>query len=393
MYSLLFIENRIIQIFCKNYSLSIIRMNSFNFLLLFIASTSAVLPGVDISFVEYFETRGAVYRDEQGQPKDLFELMKNNSIDIIRLRLFTSNEEQAEKDPYNYGNTLNLTLRLARRIKANGLQFMLDYHYSDTWADPSKQGKPMAWANLTFDQLTNTLYNYTIDSLNAFVEQDTIPQYIQIGNEVTNGMLWPDGYPGPNNNWTKFTTLLDAASQGVRTVLKNQTKIIIHTTYSTDWSSGKNFYDHMTEKVDFDIIGLSYYPFWHGNLIQLRSSLEQYSLHYDKEIFIAETDYRWKEDPYVNDSMKNKTGFDETPQGQMQFAEYIANILNTLPGTKRETGLFWWATEYTPTKNYTNLAGFDLKSFFNSSGVALPIVKNFGKSGILGHYRQSHSPV
>jgi arabinogalactan endo-1,4-beta-galactosidase len=375
-----FVENKTIKIFSNNYSSKAIRMKPVTFLLLFITSASAVLPGVDISFVEFFETRGAIYRDEQGQPKDLFKLMKYNSIDIIRLRLFTSNEEQAQRDPYNYGNTLNLTLRLARRIKANGLQFMLDYHYSDTWADPGKQRKPSAWAHLTFEQLTNTLYNYTRDSLRAFVEQDTIPQYIQIGNEVTNRMLWPDGYPGPNNNWTNFITLLNAASQGMRVVLKDQTKIVIHTTYSTDWPGGKHFYDHMIGNVDFDIIGLSYYPFWHGNLIQLSSGLEQYSLNYDKQIFIVETDYRWKEDPYVNDSMKNKTGFDETPEGQMMFAEYIAKLLNNLPGKKRETGLFWWATEYLATKNYTNLGGFDLKSFFNTSGIALPIVRNFGKS-------------
>ncbi len=89
-------------------------MKPVTFLLLFVTSTSALLAGVDISFVELFESFGAIYRDEQGQPKDLFQLMENNSIDIIRLRLFTANEEQAKKDPYNYGNTLNLTLQLAR---------------------------------------------------------------------------------------------------------------------------------------------------------------------------------------------------------------------------------------------------------------------------------------
>jgi arabinogalactan endo-1,4-beta-galactosidase len=316
-------------------------MKSINFfLLLFVTTTSAFLTGVDISHVELFESLGVIYRDEQGQLKDLFELMKNNSIDIIRLRLFTSNEEQAQKDPYNYGNTLNVTLRSARRIKTHGLQFMLDYHYSDTWTDPQKQRKPSTWANLTFEQLTKTLYNYTRDSLLAFVEQDTIPQYIEIGNEITNGMLWPDGYLGTNTSWTPFLTLLNAASQAVRAVLKNQTKIVVHVTSTTECLSAKGYFDHVIENIDFDIIGLSYYPFWYGNFTVLSSCLEELSLNYDKQIFIVETDYRWKYDPHWNDSMKNKTGFDETPQGQMQYAQYLEKLLCNATDTKRETALF-----------------------------------------------------
>lgn len=350
-------------------------------LLLFITSVSALLPGVDISFVEMFETAGVIYRNEQGQPTDLFQIMEDNSVNIIRLRLFTSNEEQAQKDPYDYGNTLNLTLRLARRIKTHNLQLMLDFHYSDTWADPGHQKKPSAWENLPFEQLKDTLYNYTRDSLLTFVEQGTLPQYIQIGNEVTNGLLWPDGYPGPDNDWTKFTTLLNAASQAVRAVLKDQTKIIIHTTFSTDWPSAKRFYDHMIGIVDFDIIGLSYYPQWHGRLSLLGPCLEQISRNYDKQIFIAETAYRWTVDKYANDSMKNLTGFDETPQGQMEYAEYVGQILVNATNPKREPGIFWWGTEYMAQKRYTNLGGFDLRSFFNSSGIALPIVQAFGKFG------------
>jgi arabinogalactan endo-1,4-beta-galactosidase len=356
-------------------------MKSITYVLLFIATASALLTGVDISHVELFESLGVIYRDEQGQPKDLFELMKSNSIDIIRLRLFTSDEEQAHQDPYNYENTLNLTLKLARRVKTHGLQFMLDFHYSDSWADPQKQRKPSAWVNLTFEQLTNTLYNYTRDTLRAFAEQDTIPQYIQIGNEITYGMLWPDGHLGTNTSWTPFMTLLNAASQAVRVVLNNQTKIVVHITDTTDWPSAKQYFDHIIGNIDFDIIGLSYYPFWYGNFTVLRFCLEQFSLNYDKQIFIVETDYRWKEDTRHNDSMKNKTGFDKTPQGQMQYAQYLGELLTNATDTKRETALFWWAAEYVAVQNYTKTAGFELMGFFNTSGIALPILRAFGKFG------------
>jgi arabinogalactan endo-1,4-beta-galactosidase len=127
-------------------------MKSIKFvLLLLVTCARALLPGVDISFVEMFESAGVIYRDEHGQPSDLFQIMEDNSINIIRLRLFTATEEQAKIDPYSHGSTLNRTLRLARRIKTHNLQFMLDFHYSDTWADPGKQAKPGAWANFTFE--------------------------------------------------------------------------------------------------------------------------------------------------------------------------------------------------------------------------------------------------
>jgi len=348
------------------------------FFLFLITSTSAFIAGVDISATEFFESLGAIYRDEHGQPTDIFQIMKDNTIDVVRLRLFTSNEQQAQADPYDFGNTLNLTMRLAHRVKAHGLQFMLDFHYSDTWADPAHQRKPSAWANLTFDELTQALYNYTRDSLLTFAQQDIIPEYIQIGNEINNGMLWPDGSPW-TSNWTRFITLLDSASRAVRFVLKNQTKIVIHSANSNNWGSAKNYFDHLVETIDFDIIGLSYYPFWDGGFNGLRYCLEQLSLTYKKQIFIVESDYRWKENPYVNDSMKNITGFDETPLGQMQYAEYLQHLLYNSTDKQRETGLFWWGTEYVPVKNFTKTGGFELASFFNTTGVALPIVKTFGR--------------
>jgi arabinogalactan endo-1,4-beta-galactosidase len=350
-------------------------------LLLFATSASALLSGVDISFVEMFESFGVIYRDEHGQPTDLFQIMKDNSINIIRLRLFTANEEQARIDPYSHGNTLNRTLRLAHRIKTHGLQFMLDFHYSDTWADPSHQAKPSAWANLTFEQLTNALYNYTRDTLRVFADQGTIPQYIQIGNEITHGVLWPDGYVRPNSTWTQFLTLLNAASQGVRTVLKNQTKIVVHITSPTDWWFVNNFFDHLIGNIDFDIIGLSYYPFWNGNFTGLCPCLEKISLNYDKQIFIAETNYRWKEDKYSNVSLKNITGYDETPEGQMQYAEDLGKLLGNLTNEKREPGVFWWATEFVATKDRPRFGGHEVQSFFDFNGTALPIVRAFGKLG------------
>ena len=350
----------------------------FVLLLLLVTSTSSTLfTGVDLSATQYFESSGAIYRNENGQPIDIFQFMKDNTIDIVRLRLFTSNEQQAQEDPYNYGNTLNLTMTLAHRIKAHGLQFMLDFHYSDTWADPKHQRKPLAWANFTFDQLNQALFNYTRDSLLIFAEQNIVPEYIQIGNEINNGMLWPDG--AIPTNWTNFLLLLNSASQAVRLILKNQTKIVVHSAVAANWTILKNYYDHLNRTIDFDVIGLSYYPASSGGFNGLRYCLEQLSSTYNKQIFIAETNYRWKQDSRRNDSLKNVTGFDETPLGQMQYAEYLENLLYNTTDKQKDSAVFWWATEYIPVPHYSDPRGHTLQSFFNSSGVALPIVKNYGR--------------
>ena len=355
-------------------------MQIVKFLLLLITSSSALLVGVDISHVELFESHNVTCLNEYGQPKDPFQLFKENSIPLIRLRLFTANEEQARKDPYNYGHTLNHTLKLACRVNTHGLALMLDLHYSDTWADPSQQTKPTSWANLTFEQLTIALYNYTCDTLLAFVEQGTITQYVQIGNEITHGMLWPDGKLDNDSNWPQFITLLHTASRAVRSVLdKKTTKIIVHITSSTNWSHANYFFDRLIGTVDFDIIGLSYYPEWHGTLTELRYCLEQLSVTYNKSIFIVETNYPWKEDKYTKKSMKNITGFDETPEGQVQYAEYLVKMLCNLRGRTMQTALLWWAAEYVDTEIGANLGGFSRTSFFNASGVALPILHAFGK--------------
>lgn len=174
---------------------------------------------------------------------------------------------------------------------------------------------------------------------------------------------------------------MNAASQTVRSVLKNQTKIVVHVTSTTECPSTKLYFDHVIGNIDFDIIGLSYYPFWYGNFTVLSFCLEQLSLDYNKQIFIVETDYRWKHDPHWNDSMMNKTGFDETPQGQMQYAQYLEKLLINATDTNRETALFWWAADYVAVPNYTKTGGFELMSFFNTSGIALPILQNFGQFG------------
>ena len=156
---------------------------------------------------------------------------------------------------------------LAVRVKNAGLQFMLDFHYSDTWADPSHQATPSAWTNLTFIQLVQEMHDYNSNCIATFKAAGAMPDYVQIGNEITSGMLWPDGYVSGNSNasWENLGQLMKAAVQGIQDAAgTNMPKIVVHIDRGGDWDTTKWFFDNLNnQSVPFDIIGESYYPFYH----------------------------------------------------------------------------------------------------------------------------------
>ena len=138
----------------------------------------------------YFESLGVVYKDG-GVVTDGIQILKNHGINCVRLRLFTSSQAQAATNAYNYINNTNYTVPLAVRVKNAGLLFSLDFHYSDTWADPGHQAIPAAWSNLNFAQLVQQMYTYNSNTIATFAAAGAMPDYVQVGNEITAGMLWP----------------------------------------------------------------------------------------------------------------------------------------------------------------------------------------------------------
>ena len=159
------------------------------------AAAGDFIAGADFSHLVFFESRGVVYRDA-GQTEDGLAILKRRGLTCVRLRLFTSSAAQAQADPYNYANNLDYTLPLALRVKNAGLQFMLDLHYSDSWADPGQQTKPAAWTNLTFTQLATQMRQYNSNCIAAFKAEGATPDYVQVGNEIIGVLLWPDGQVG-----------------------------------------------------------------------------------------------------------------------------------------------------------------------------------------------------
>ena len=228
--------------------------------------------GGDISLLPEYEKAGAIYKDFKGEPiADLLPFLKNNGMNAMRVRLFVNPEDYKgnDADP-NACQDLEYIIPLCKRIKDEGFSLLLDFHYSDTWADPAKQWTPESWKNLTDDQLYVKIYDYTKETLQTLKGNGITPDFIQPGNEISFGMLWGEyGSPekelkktfmGSDANWNRLGKLLNQAIRACKEECPDA-EIVIHTERVADVAVQKNFYDWMDKlNVEYDIIGLSYYP-------------------------------------------------------------------------------------------------------------------------------------
>jgi len=345
-------------------------------------ATPTFLAGVDFSHVALFESHGVVYRDG-GQARDPFQILKDHSINCVRLRLFTSSAAQARQNPFDAINNLEYTLPVAQRVKKAGLLFLLDFHYSDTWADPGKQAKPETWKNLSFDQLETRMYEYNRDTIAAFAKAGALPDYVQIGNEITPGMLWPDGRVGGKfdtaEQWSYLARLLKAAHRGIMEAAgTHRPQIMIHLDTGGSWGATHWFFDHLVEQqVPFDMIGLSYYPFWHPNIEDLRTCMTNAAARYGKPVVVAETAFPWNTKEWDGKPAKPVAGFPSSKEGQVQFMQALGALVKAVPN-HRGHGIFWWAAEFvsTPTLRHDDFA---TKSFFDKDGNALPVIDALGR--------------
>jgi arabinogalactan endo-1,4-beta-galactosidase len=337
----------------------------------------AFVSGADFSLLTFFENRGKAYKSG-GQTQDALAIMKSSGLNCVRLRLFTSSAAQAQADPYDYTNNLDYTLPLAVRVKNAGLQLVLDFHYSDTWADPSRQAKPAAWTNLTFTQLLQQMHDYNSNCIALFKGAGAMPDYVQVGNEITGGLLWPDGaVPGTNATvqWSQLGQLMKAAIKGIVDASgANPPKIIVHIDRGGDWNTTEWFFDNLNSQgVPYDIIGESYYPYWHGPLSGLANCLTNAARRYVKPVMVMETGFPWTNSYWTT----NIYGIPGTTNGQVQFLVALAQTVKNVPGLLG-TGIFWWGAEYQQTKG-VNEAGFNTASFFDSDGNVLPVADAVGQ--------------
>ena len=246
----------------------------------------AFILGADISWVQQQEDEGVCFTDH-GNLDDLLAILKEHGFNWIRLRVF--HNPQAEKGYSKKGYCdLDHTLAMAKRIKAAGLRFLLDFHYSDTWADPGHQFKPATWADLHGADLEKAVHDNTRDVVAALKHQGTPPDMVQIGNEISNGFLWPDGNVWKSGKWDVFCGLIKAGIAGAREA-NPSVKIMIHLALGGQNAQSRSFLNKArAEGVEFDIIGQSYYPKWHGTLDDLKANLTDLAGRYKQDIIVVE---------------------------------------------------------------------------------------------------------
>lgn len=245
--------------------------------------------GADISWLPQMEARGIKFY-ENGKPIDAIKLLKEHGMNCIRLRIFVDPANPKGYSPGKGFCDLNHTLAMAKRVKEAGMKLLLDFHYSDYWADPQKQYKPLAWENLDFSALKDTLKAYTMHVLLALKHQGTLPAMVQIGNEINHGILWPDGSIYHPDH---LAALLKAAYNGVKSV-DPDIVVMVHLALGGQNQEARFWLNNMIARgVKFDAIGLSYYPQWHGTPKDLKNNLNDLLRRFHKPLFVAEySDYK-----------------------------------------------------------------------------------------------------
>ena len=247
--------------------------------------------GADISFLPELEAKGMKFSDN-GIEKDAIQILKDHGFNYVRLRIFVDPKNDSGYSPQQGFCDLSHTKEMAKRVKAAGIKLLLDFHYSDYWADPGKQFKPKAWQGENFMQLKQSVYDYTKMVMQQLKDQGTTPDMVQVGNEINHGMIWPDGYI---NNLDSLSQLIYAGINAVKAV-STSTSIMLHIALGGQNDESRFWLDNVIMRgVPFDVIGLSYYPRWHGTLDDLQYNLEDLSKHYNKDVIVVEYSHKKQE--------------------------------------------------------------------------------------------------
>lgn len=321
------------------------------------------IKAADLSMLPLIESEGTIYYNNNTIPEDALLTLKKAGCNTIRIRLWHT--------PTVNQSGFNEVKALTQRVKNNGMKVWLSVHYSDTWADPGNQIKPSAWNSLTFTQLKAQFENYTVTILNEIQ-----PDIFQIGNEINNGFIFPEG--NLTSNESQFLSLLASASTVIR-ANSPSTKIMLH--YAG--IDGASWFFSKTAAIDYDYIGLSYYPIWHGTDINLlQQTMTSLGQTHNKKVLVAETSY-----PFTlnwNDWTNNVIGlpnqihpdFPASPEGQKAF---LQQIKNTVKNTPNGLGFCYWGTEWIAFRGATSTNGssWENQALWDFNHKALPAMSVF----------------
>ena len=317
------------------------------------------IKGADLSSLLEVEAHGGVFSDDQGTASAPL-ILQRQGCNLIRLRLW-NDPYSKEGNPYGAGtNDLARTMELARRCKALDLPWLLDLHYSDFWADPGKQYPPKAWADLDADGLTQAVYYYTRDTLETLKAEGLLPAMVAVGNEISNGLLWPLGRVP---NWVNIARFVSAGIRAVKAV-DPAIQTMIHLDNGGWYGMYRSWFDsyRINGGAAFDCVGLSYYPFWHGSLEDLRDNLHKLARRLRKPMLVTETSMAFtleecceregltreeKRGLAANERTAAKVPYPATPAGQCAFLRDVWEIIRSTPNDLGR-GFIWWEPAWLP---------------------------------------------
>lgn len=296
------------------------------------------INGMDVSQVISLENSGVKYYNFDGEEEDVLKILSDNGINYIRVRVW-NNPYDREGNGFGGGNcTIDTAVELGKRATKYGMKLLVDFHYSDFWADPSKQMCPRAWLGMTIDEKALALYQYTKESLQKLKDANVDVGMVQIGNETNNGLAG-------ETTWYNRTILMKKASEAIREVTP-KAKIAVHFANPEKAGSYQNYASKLNYyNLDYDIFASSYYPYWHGSLENLQTVLDEISDTYNKDTLVVETSYAYttKDTDSFSNTISDGGSVDKpypyTIQGQ---ASEIRDIIQTVCNMKRGIGVFYW---------------------------------------------------
>ncbi|MDO4344057.1 MAG: glycosyl hydrolase 53 family protein [Eubacteriales bacterium] len=362
---------------------------------------SSWITGMDLSTLLEVERCGGRFYDH-GVAGDAMDILKTYGMNMVRLRLWNDPFSE-DGSPYGAGgNDLEATLTLAKRAKEKGVGWLLDFHYSDFWADPGKQTIPKAWRGMNTEQLEKAVYDYTAQVLKRCRQEGVLPQMAAVGNELTKGLLWPYGKVPQFDNIARFV------SAGIRAVREAspEIQVMVHLDNGGNNELYRSWFDayFASGGADFDCIGLSYYPFWHGTIEMLRENMNDIARRYGKDLIVAEVSMGHTMEDYqayerlgdgerkgmaTRQELVENIGYPMTHQGQADFMKDVLKVVRQVP-ENRGKGFFYWEPAWIPVPGsgwatpeacaYIGEAGpggneWANQALFDYSGNALPALE------------------
>lgn len=335
--------------------------------------------GADISGLIKNEDYGAVYRRADGRKGDAVKILAENGVNCIRAKVWV--------DPVDGYNTKDQVVELGKRAKRAGMDLLVDFHYSDAWADPGKQNKPAAWASLAFADLKTAVYEHTAEVLTALRRAGVKPTLVQIGNETNGGLLWPDG------RWDQLEQMAELLTAGCEAVADTvpSAKSILHLAEGGNSGAFQWFFDNaVANGVPFEAIGASYYPYWHGEISALAANLNDLATRYGKPLYLVETAYPFTtedSDGFANiiTDPEPVAGYPSSPENQSYWLKEIATVMRAVPNGLGK-GVFWWEATWTGVEGAgwdpadpASGNGWENQALFDFDGKALPGLRTLGE--------------